>query len=196
MLTSEQAKAVRRLCHEHPNHRLFKYRHWRAECQVAAYHCTVLGITDAPPCLRVLDLGGGLSYFAAECNRRGHEATTLDLLDDFPQQVADALGVLYVPWMIVAYNRLPVSGPFDLITAMRLNMTEPDRWGWPEFEWFANHLLNLLTPGGRWYMNPNRGENVAFILDAAEWVRILGDRASVSHPTPHSIVIRKAGPCV
>jgi len=190
MITTEQAGKVKALCAKHSAHRLSKYRDWRMACQLAAYHATLLGLRDSPP-LKILDLGGGLSYFAAECKSLGHDATTMDLPEELPEAVAEALGVRYIPHMIVSRVPLPGTETYDLITAMRLNLTEPDRWQWDEYRIFADEILGRLNPGGRWFMDPNRGENVAFVLDAAKWREILGDQVTAENPSRSTVLITK-----
>ena len=191
MITEQQAAAVKRLFTAYPEHRLTKYRDWRACCSIAQHWIALLGLRDSPP-LKILDLGGGLSYFGALCNELGHDATTLDLPEEFPEKVAETLGVRYIPHLLVACVPLPGDRTYDVITAIRLNMTEPERWGWDEYADFTDDVLSRLAPGGRWFMSPNRGDNVAFVLDADKWREILGERGTVRKPTPTTVLVTKA----
>jgi len=191
MISQEQAAAIKVLCEKHHEHRLAKYRDWRACCQIAQYYIQRAGIGHAPPVLKILDLGAGLSYLGAECQELGHEATSLDLPEALPEEAARVLGVRYIPCVIMANMPLPVDGMYDVITAIRLNMTEPDRWGWDEYRVFADEVLSHLNLGGRWLMAPNRGANVAFVLDADKWREILNGRATVTNPTKDTILITK-----
>ena len=93
--------------------------------------------------------------------------------------------------MIVAGVPLPGNEAYDLITALRLNLTEPDRWQWEEYRAFADEVLGRLNPGGRWFMAPNRGENVDFVLHVETWKAILGARATVTNPSRTSVLITK-----
>lgn len=159
---------------------------------MADYYVALLGLDGTPP-LRVLDLGAGLGYFAAACQALGHDATALDLPESLPEETARALGVRYIPHMIIAGLPLPGDERYDLITAIRLNLTEPDRWQWPEYEAFADDVFGRLNPGGRWLMAPNRGDNVEFVLDIGKWGQILGDRGTASNPNRSTVVLTKAG---
>ncbi len=190
MITDEQGRAVKLLLRRHPNHRLAKYANWRAECKVAEHYTHLLGLHESTP-LKILDMGGGLSYFAAECQGMGHDATTMDLPDPLPEAMAKALGVKYIPHVITAGTPLPGDETYNLITAIRLNLTEPTRWGWVEYREFADEVLRRLNPGGRWFMAPNRGENVDFVLHAEKWKAILGARATASSPSRTSVLITK-----
>ena len=190
MITTEQARAIKLLFRQHPNHRLAKYRDWRAECQVAEYYAGILGLGNSPP-LKVLDLGAGLGYFAAACQAMGHDATALDLPDPLPAASAAALGVKYIPHMIVAGVPLPGDETYDLITAIRLNLTEPDRWGRGEYREFAADVFGRLNLGGRWFMAPNHGDNVDFVLNVKMWRKILGELGTASKPDRSSVLITK-----
>lgn len=195
MITEDEARRIALLCRQWPEHRLTKYRDWRACCNVAQHYIRLLGLRDGPP-LKILDLGGGLGYFAAECRALGHDATSLDLPEELPEAAARALGIKYIPHLIVAGVPLPGSETYDLITAIRLNLTEPDRWTWREYADFADDILGRLSPAGRWFMTPNRGKNVDFVVDAQRWRDILDDRAVVTNPTwtddvPVSVLIIK-----
>jgi len=190
VITQREADAIESLCRQYPDHRLTKYRDWRACCSHAQHFISVLDLRDREP-LRVLDMGGGLGYFAAECRALGHDATVLDLFEALPQATAEALGVRYVPHMIMAGVPLPGKETYDLITAIRLNLTEPDRWTWDEYAKFATEILGRLNSGGRWFMAPNRGDNVAFVLDVQRWNEILDGRATAENQTRFSVTITK-----
>lgn len=199
MITTEQARSIKLLCQQHSDHRLAKYRDWRMACRLAEHYARLLGLhvgrrqLDSIRCprLKILDMGGGLSYFAAECQAMGHDATTIDLPDELPEAAAKVFGIKYIPHMIVAELPLPGTETYDLITAFRLNLTEPDRWQWDEYRVFADEILGRLNPGGRWFMGPNRGENVAFVLDVEKWKEILGSRATVCNPSRSTVLITK-----
>lgn len=157
-----------------------EYWEWKAVLRVK-----LLGLTDGPE-LVIWDIGCGVPYFAAAAQKYGHSVQSLDYQSHYTDKVlTEAAAILDVPYtdaQIVEGEPLPPEiGICDLITMCGVNLKRKDGpfWGWPEYEQFALSVLSRLTPGGSWFLLPNRGPEVDFILDAARWKEVLGVRATL-----------------
>jgi len=146
-----------------------------------------------PPTLSIWDLGCGLPYFVHACQQRGHQAYGVDYGGYLPRHAAELMGVPFYGMAISLDNPFPreMVQP-NLVTMYGMNLWENGkRWGWPEYEQYAGLVMERLTPGGRLVIEPNRGEETDFVLDAEHWNSVL-QNASATVLDGQALVIQKA----
>ena len=150
-------------------------------------------IRQAPPKLRILDIGSGSGYFLHIAKCLGHDVLGLDL--DFEpvfRETFEVLGLPRVIHWIKPFEPLPDLGAkFDLITAHMTcfnRRADNTHWGSAEWKYFMENLGHHLKPGGRveFDLNPlPDGQHMA--PELREYFRSLGarvDRRSVHLNAP------------
>ena len=164
---------------------------WRAE---------QLNLHTSPP-LRILDLGAGNALFVFVCCILGHDATGLDQpADEMPRRarriypaIADALSVPMIRASIRRFERLPVSGAYDLITAYRVcfnNHRQRHEWGAAEWSYFVGDARCHLQEGGQLIMWLNRNvkrygrERQFYDAGALQYFRSVGTVAGARITVP------------
>jgi SAM-dependent methyltransferase len=124
--------------------------------------CRMIGLHQMEP-QRILDIGcgGGLLMYCARYY--GHDPVGIDIEDELLGDLAAALGVERRIAPVLAFQPVPMSGPFGLITCIgtvfeRQNVSDPQGW-WSSAEWkfFLSDLQRLLTPDGQLFLRINRG---------------------------------------
>ena len=119
-----------------------------------------LRLRQAPPRLRILDVGCGTGYFLHIARCLGHDVLGLDLdVEPIFSEMLALLGIPRTVHAIQACQPLPDLGePFDLITAhMTCFNRRPDgsHWGVEEWEYFLKDAESRLTPSGWIHLDLN-----------------------------------------
>lgn len=141
-----------------------------------------LELGGTPP-LRILDIGCGFGYFLRACQQRGHIVEGIDLPDKVIQMAARVLGVTVHPYAVKAFTQLPERFvEYELITTFGVNFRREDDsyWETADYAFFAQDVLNRLTPEGQWIIHPNiktRNPFVRYVFDVEEWADIISEFA-------------------
>ena len=115
--------------------------------------------------LRILDLGVGGGHFPFLARAHGHAPLGLDMDVEMFGRILEAYAIPRVIHTIEPREPLPVTGTFDLITALQMtfnrkdeNERNPDEafWSEDEWAWFLQHLSLHLAYPGRIFLNLNR----------------------------------------
>jgi hypothetical protein len=217
MISGEKRRKLEELFAQHADHRLAKYFDIDWEEAVAVERCERYGLANGRvdgdcasrefACTRprnfvsknVLDLGGGLGYFAAEVWMRRHFVLSVDLNDELIHNAAMLLGTPLVSCPI--HDQLSLLDRsifshqsrvgFDLIAMHRVNVEQDGRmWDQGNLFRFGEQVLKALRPWGEWHIDPN--ENFAAATDMfnlpawEEWLAGRGtatiDQIETQHP--------------
>jgi hypothetical protein len=121
---------------------------------------------DRRPPRRILDLGVGGGHFPFLASLHSHETLGLDVYDDLYERI---LGVYAIPRTIHTITpgvALPVTGKFDLVTALQVTFNRPVGppargrtsiyWTFDEWRWFFGQLCSLMNFPGRIFFELNR----------------------------------------
>ena len=120
-------------------------------------------IQQAPPRLRILDIGAGSGYFLHILKCLGHDVLGMDV--DTEPVFRETFALLKLPRVIHRIEPFQplhgLGGPFDVITGHMTcfnRRADGTHWGRAEWDHFLNDLLKQLKPGGRiqFDLNPLR----------------------------------------
>lgn len=109
---------------------------------------------------QVLDLGGGIGYFASVCNENGAHAVVLDNPAEAWSEGCAINEVEFVGHNITPEQLVPtdvIHKDWDLITTFGVNFeTNGVLWGVKEYGHLIGHMWPSLKMGGRWAWRPNK----------------------------------------
>lgn len=139
-------------------------------------------IRQAPPKLRILDIGSGSGYFLHILKCLGHDVLGMDI--DTEPVFRETFALLKLPRLIFRiepFQPLPDLGDkFDFITGHMTcfnRRADDTHWGKEEWEYFLNDLLKHLKPGGniQFDLNPLRdGRHMEPAL--RDWFKSIGGK--------------------
>ncbi len=128
---------------------------------IKAHHVVELRLDRASP-LKILDLATGGGHFPFLAKQYGHEVIGIDLNIPIYAKILGLYSVERIAQPIIRMQRMPVAGPFDVITALRpmfnRSLGDPTHrfWTIDEWIWFIEYLCSLLRYPGRIYFSLNR----------------------------------------
>jgi hypothetical protein len=129
--------------------------------KIKARHVVELRL-DQGPALSILDLATGGGHFPFLACQYGHKAIGIDIDVPTYSSILEMYGIERIAKPIMRMEKMPVNGPFDLITALQpmfnRNYASRDRsfWTVDEWIWFVEYLSTLLNFPGRIYFSLNR----------------------------------------
>jgi hypothetical protein len=128
---------------------------------IKSRHVVELGLDRGPP-LRIFDLATGGGHFPFLARQYGHDVGGIDMDVPTYTRILDLYGIDRIARPIVRLEKMPVSGPYDVITGLApmFNRSYGDRsnrfWTVDEWIWFVEYLCELLRYPGRIYFSLNR----------------------------------------
>lgn len=129
--------------------------------KIKAKHVVELRLDQGPP-LSIFDLATGGGHFPFLACQYGHKAIGIDIDVPTYASILEMYGIERIAKPIMRMEKMPVTGPFDLITALQpmfnRNYASRDRsfWTIDEWIWFVEYLSTLLRYPGRIYFSLNR----------------------------------------
>jgi len=163
--------AIERRFARHGFAKYFDVERW---VRINAARAQLLGLDDGRR-RYVLDLGAGFGYFLLVCRELGHDVQGVDLPNPIYQAVTKALGVPIVEQGIEPRSSLPVSPPYDVVTAHMVCFNGHGTaalWGTREWTPFLNRVI-----GATLHLELNREKDgTLFPPRVAE---LFGDRGAV-----------------
>jgi hypothetical protein len=124
-----------------------------------------LDLDRRPPC-RILDLGVGGGHFPFLASLHGHQPLGIDVYDDLYERILAVYAIPRIIHHITPGVALPVTGKFDVITALQVTFNRPVGppargrtsiyWTFDEWRWFFGQLCSLMNFPGRIFFELNR----------------------------------------
>ncbi len=124
-----------------------------------------LDLDRRPPC-RILDLGVGGGHFPFLASLHGHHPLGIDVYDDLYERILAVYAIPRTIHTITPGVALPVTGKFDLVTALQVTFNRPVGrpargrtsvyWTFDEWRWFFGQLSSLMNFPGRIFFELNR----------------------------------------